>query len=190
MHRRAAERDRTAADINCQPPRANHGIRPPAALTFGATQLGTDARGELFHPEGFRHVVVRASVEQGYLLRLSVASGQHKKWHTRPLAQLAAHGEPGRVGESQIQNHNVGAARGSERESLRASRRLDRVGRQASQRPTDGAPDLWLVVDNEDNRGIGHAPIRHQNGRVPPTRRRPRGLCEIFVAIAPTFVPT
>ena len=70
----------------------------------------------------------------------------------RPLAQPPDHLEPVDVGQAEVEDDDVGLARRELRESLGARRRLEQPVAVAGQRGAQEAPDLRLVLDEDDDR--------------------------------------
>src|SRR6185437_9882228 len=114
----------------------------------GAANLSLGARGELGNAERLRHVVVRPGVQQIDFFVLRVARRQDDDRHRGTPPDLAAYINAGHVRQPEIEHHEVGPPRG---------RRIDAGGSVRRFVDARGAANLRLVVDHENDVGVGHA---------------------------------
>ncbi len=115
-----------------------------------AAERGAEAREELAHAERLGDVVVGAGVERRDLLALRLARGEDDDGHVGPAAEAGDHVEPGDVGESEVEDDEVGPVSGRELErDLAGAGRVDVVAARAEVRD-ERAQDLRFVVDDED----------------------------------------
>ena len=120
------------------------------------TQRGPHPRDELAQPERLGHVVVGADLQTDDGVDLGVARGDHDDRHPRSGADLAAHVDTGDAREHHVEEHQ------RRLDGLEALERLHAVGggldeeALALQRDGEGVAVRLLVVDDEDQRWIGH----------------------------------
>ena len=112
-------------------------------------QGGTQPREELAHAERLRDVVVGARVERGDLVALGFARGEDHDRHLGPTAETGDHVETGDVGESEVEDDEIGAVAGRElQRDLAGTGRVDVVAAGAEV-GDERAQDLGFVVDDE-----------------------------------------
>ena len=92
-----------------------------------APQLRPDARAQLRHTEGLRHVVVRARIEQPRLLFLGMPRGQHEDRRSRPFAHRAAKIDAIHVRQAEVEHDQLRARLEGGADSFGASGRFDDV---------------------------------------------------------------
>ena len=107
-------------------------------------------REELVHRERLGHVVVGARVEGGDLDRLRVARRQHDDRHGAPAPERGRDADAVHVGETEVEDDDVGMLARGEVETF-ASRRREHDGvvvclQEDAQRP----PQRRFVFDHED----------------------------------------
>ena len=121
----------------------------------GVAQRHAHARQQLAGAEGLGQVVVGAGVERGDLVALLAARRQHDDRHVRPLAQAPDHLQAVDVGQAEIEDDDVGLARGHLDQAVGAGRRLEEPVALARQGRAQEAPDLRLVLDDRTTTGSG-----------------------------------
>src|SRR2546425_10815484 len=114
-----------------------------------------DPREELVRAEGLAHVVVGADIEGGHLVALLTARRQHDDRDRGPLAQPADHVDAVDVRQPEVDDDDVRLARADLHQAVRAGRRLEQPIPLARQRGPKEAPDLGLVLDEDDD-GVRH----------------------------------
>ena len=131
----------------------------------GTAQCRTQPGEQLVHAERLRDVVVSAGVERGDLVLLRLAHGQDDDRHARPAAKASDHLDPVDPGKPEIEDDHLGVLAGSDRQRrLAGLRELDVVIARAEIR-RERAPDLRLVVDDED---AGHSATGRRATMVSP----------------------
>ena len=75
---------------------------------LGATEHRADPRDELLRTERLRHVVVRADLEAGDLVRLVAASREHHDRHGRVAAERARDIKAVELRQTEIEHDKIG----------------------------------------------------------------------------------
>ena len=120
-----------------------------------------DAGQQFAGTERLAHVVVGAGVEGDDLVALLAARRQHDDGHRAPLAQAANHLQAVHVGQAQVHDHHIGLPRGDLDQAIGAGGRLEEPVALAGQGGAQEAPDLGLVLDEDDDG------LRHRRGPTP-----------------------
>jgi len=121
-----------------------------------SAQQGADATAELPDREGLRDVVVGAELEAEHLVQLVVASGQHDDRHFALGPQTLADFEPVELREHDVEHDEVDPLRRKALQRLLAVPRLQHAVALALQGVGEQLLNGFLVVDEEDGRGVGH----------------------------------
>ena len=120
-----------------------------------ATQRGAQTCEDLLHPERLGHVVVGPRVQRRHLVGLAVPDRKDDDGHRRERPDAADHLGPVQIRKAEVEEDKVGCGFGRRDDRLLAVRgRLDLVPVRL-EAGSEGASDLWLVVDDEH---VGHAP--------------------------------
>ena len=114
-----------------------------------------DPGEQLAGAERLGDVVVGAGVERRDLVPLLAPRREDDDRNGRPLAQPADHVEAVHVGQAEIEDDDVGLARAGLDDALRARRRLEEPVAVALERGAEEAPDLRLVLDEDDRPASG-----------------------------------
>src|SRR3990170_4566371 len=133
-----------------------------------ATEDRLHAEHDLLRAERLRHVVVGAELEPADPVLLARLRGEHEDRGEARAPELAGDGLARHIGQAEVEQDQVGARGGRQREGLgAASRREDREPR-ALEVPAEQGADLRLVLDHQDR-------LRHLRllGRVRPPAPRP-----------------
>jgi hypothetical protein len=127
------------------------------------------ARQELADGERLGDVVVGAGVERRHLVGLPAARRQHDDRHRCPFPEPSDDLDPVQIGESQIEDYEVGLARGGLDQPVLPGLGLDHAIALARERGTQEAADRRLVLDDEDDRASGRRAV----GRGLPLSHHP-----------------
>ena len=112
-----------------------------------AAQRDAEPGEELAHREGLAHVVVGAGVERGDLVPLLPAGGEDDDRDAGPFPQPSDDVHAVEVGESEVQEDEVGLARRGLEEALLAGHGLDEPVPLGPERGAQEAANLRLVLD-------------------------------------------
>jgi hypothetical protein len=116
-----------------------------------APELSPDPRPELSRAERFRHVVVGAGVQHHHLLVVRMPRGEDDDRSNGPFADLAAYLRTGEVRKAKVEHDEIRLLRGGEVDSFLAGSGLQHLVPFQLHRVADGATDLGLVIDDEDD---------------------------------------
>ena len=131
----------------------------------GVPECHADPGEQLAGAERLAHVIVRAGVERRHLVALLAARGEHDDRDVRPLAEPPDHLEAVHVRQPEVHDDDVGLARAHLDDPVGARRRLEEPVPLARQRGAQEAPNLRLVLDQDDGR------LRHRRARRPVVSR-------------------
>ena len=124
---------------------------------------------ELAQAEGLTDVVVGAGLEAGHAIGLGRAAGQHEDAHVRRLGgglELAADLGAGDVGQVQIEQDQLGTLPLRALEGVFSGRRQRRAVAVLAQLRVEQALQLAVILDDEDQRGMGGVAERRSCGAV------------------------
>jgi hypothetical protein len=146
-----------------------------------------DAGEQFPDAERLLDIVVRTCVEGRDLVRLPGADREDDHSDIGPGAQPAEHFRTVHVGEAQVEDDDIRPAVGKRLQRGSAVGRLPDEVAVGTQADVEGAPDLRLVVDDQDARHRSPAAGRLKTMVVPPpgvvsTRIEPR--CAVTMARA------
>ncbi len=113
------------------------------------------ARKQLANPEWLTQVVIRPGVQGRNLVPFLASGRQDDNRYGAPLPKPPDNLEPVHVGETEIENHDVGLA-GSGFDKARLSRVcLEEAVSAVSQGHAEEASDRRIVFDDKDDRSPG-----------------------------------
>ena len=153
-----------AQEVDAQLSHLEGGLVRLVRRAGGVAERDADPREQLAGAERLAHVVVGARVERRDLVALLAAGREHDDRDVGPLAHAPDDFEAVHVGQPEVDDDDVGLARAHFHDAISARRGLEELVALAGQRRPQEAPDLWLVLDQDDDG------LRHQ-------RARPRVAC-------------
>ena len=127
-------------------------VRPPELCPNPGLQLCSVER--------FRHVVIRAGIQQTDFLPVGITRRYNDDRRHRPSSDLAANCFSRDIGKAEVEHDEPWLMRRSEINGIFARASFDHLGEDLLERIPDHAPDLRSVV--YDERGVGlssHRPL-------------------------------
>ena len=144
-------RTRRSRRVHLEVAGGEDGLARLADGALGVPERHAEPGEQLADAERLGDVVVGAGVERRDLVRLLAARREHDDRHGGPFAQPPDHLEAVEVGQAEVQDDDVGLSRLGFAEPLRARRRLEQSIAVARERGAQEAPDLRLVLDEDDD---------------------------------------
>src|SRR6478672_462620 len=115
-----------------------------------APQVRSDSREELGEPERLGDVVVAAGVEAEHDVDLAVSRGEDHDRHVRVgPTDPAAHLDAVEIGQSEVEQHELGPVADRELERVGTGRRPEDLESLGAQRTGERPPDRGIVLDHE-----------------------------------------
>ncbi len=122
-----------------------------------AAQRGAHPRQQFGHTEGFAEKVIGAQIEGTYLDAFGRAGREHEQRRAAPAAELVDEVDAIAVGQAQIEDDEVGLARGGVDQPARHAVGLADAPALGFERRAHDVADLGLVFDHQDEAGgCGH----------------------------------
>ena len=140
--------DGARGEIDRQRPELDHRLAARGAQLPPHRRMR--ARQEFGHAERLDHVIVGAEFEQPHLFGLAAAHRQHDQRHARPGPQPFQHLGAVHVGQAEIEDDQVGRLQRRRAQRLGAGLGLLHLEAVELEAGAQEAPDLDLVVDDED----------------------------------------
>ena len=170
MHRRAVEGHARRARSISTPSIAHE--RRRRGRVRDAAQGRAHTREQLLGVERLRDVVVGAGVEGPDLLRLLMVRGEDDDRHRGERADAAQHLEAVDIGESEVEDDEVGRAARSDDDRFLAGGDVEHLEVAAAHHRAQRAPQRGIVFDEQDR---GHA-ARASRGNVHTNVAPPPGV--------------